>query len=201
MFLNQIALVCCLFATPLLAPPPNDPIPEQAPPDSSPINLPRPLSTSGSRRTFECFNRNSPQLLNNESPIIHNIDCARALQQIQPDKSLAPMVFTRVDGAGFRVPYSWRHGSCIIFIDTARNPAGTLVQLSLTVIAQTAMHVMKNCVDLPPIATGLGGQAFLKSFDGNGGILDVVVIGRTPPKIDVPRFRYNTDYSRIMGTT
>lgn len=107
--------------------------------------------------------------------------CARALDQIMKgDKASAPMLISRTEG--YKVPHYWWVGSCLIYINTSDNVPTKPVTLPLLVVVQMALEIMDHCIKHGP---GLGGVSFLGSWDGSGGVLDLVVVGRDMSQSDM----------------
>lgn len=113
----------------------------------------------------------------------YNADCAMILDSIlKTDKSRAPMLISHTHG--FIVPHQWVSGSCVIYIDVALSKPDGLVTLSMKGVVETALHIMRYCVNAPPTGSGLGGRSMVKSMGDSGAILDVMVIGRATPYVD-----------------
>ena len=108
--------------------------------------------------------------------------CTTALQQIMGgDKAHAPMLISRTKG--FVVPHKWAAGSCAIYINTADELHDTPVTMPLAAVAKIALAIIEDCVVRGP---GLGGTSLLGSWDDSGGELDVVIIGRDAPWMELP---------------
>lgn len=100
--------------------------------------------------------------------------CAHALDQIlKGDKASAPMLISRTEG--YIVPHYWLVESCLIYINTSDDAPTKPVTLPLLVVVQVALEIMDHCITNGP---GLGGVSFLGSWDGSGGVLDLVIVGR-----------------------
>lgn len=124
-----------------------------------------------------------------QSPTIGHIfqrpdksDCAHALDQIlKADKAEAPMLISHTEG--FLVPHRWEYGTCAIYIDTDDAVAHKPVMLALSGVIRIGLIIMDHCIDEGP---GLGGTALLGSWDDSGGVLNVVVVGKHDPIVDMP---------------
>lgn len=93
------------------------------------------------------------------------------------------MRISRDPDKGFQVPHSWVAGNCGVYIDLADETPDAVVLLPLTMIVRVTLLIMGLCLEELP---ALGGTAVLKSKDGNGGLLEVVVIGRNMPYLVDP---------------
>jgi len=125
--------------------------------------------------------------------------CAHALDQIvKGDKASAPMLISRTEG--YKVPHYWWVGSCLIYINTSDLVPTKPVTLPLLVVVRMALEIMNNCITQGP---GLGGVSFLGSWDGSGGVLDLVVVGRDMSQSDMgtpPSDRVAAAIARSFGS-
>lgn len=151
--------------------------------------------TARPKAQHECYKQGDPEV-SAEYPIARHIDCLRALQLVVGDKVQAPMVFSRNAEDGFQVPHEWSYGSCHLHIDITLDAPLMTVQLPMAAIVRMGAFVNNQCNSNPPAKpltglggkSGLGGRAYLNSFDKSGGKLDVMIRGMKAPDIPPPPF-------------
>ena len=114
----------------------------------------------------DCFVQNppnEPQLM----PLTYSA-CKQAILKIPvSDKAYAPIVFSRNPTAGFRLPYSWSHGGCIVIIDVTTTDAEETATFSE--VFERAFELSIECVIRPP---HLGGKCLLGTTD----MLEITII-------------------------
>lgn len=144
--------------------------------------------TSGNP-TYYCWKHSDSK--NNYLHTTNRGDCARALHLIiASDKSNAPMVFSHSPDVGYHVPDLVESGTCIIRFDVSMASIGKDVTSPISAVAGAALHIMDNCLIDQPGFAGLGGRAVVRSRDGSGASIDVVLIGRPPPPVTTQRIPY-----------
>ena len=85
-------------------------------------------------------------------------DCIEVAKlMIHGDKAYAPMVFSRKEGVGFKVPHEWafKEGTCFISINTVEEDDE--VVYSVAKMARTVATIIHDCLDNPAFDK-LGGK-------------------------------------------
>jgi hypothetical protein len=129
-----------------------------------------PLLNGSLSSTLDCWQQHPAKEMQ-LPPIIYK-ECREIIAQIHVgEKSLAPLVFSRSSSAGFKVPESWQHGSCVVTIDVKGNDAHETS--TFAEITKRAFSLMVECVIKEP---HLGGRSFVGDHDG----LEVLLFGLEP---------------------
>ncbi|MCJ1480500.1 hypothetical protein MMC06_000655 [Schaereria dolodes] len=106
-------------------------------------------------------------------------DCFEAIKDIvQGDKPAALMEFSRT--TGFKTPWRWQWGTCIIAINIVR-PDGNLF-MSLRELAIFVVAVVEACITDNPNAHKLGGRTAV----GKNDEMHLFIVGRKAPRAEWP---------------
>ena len=116
--------------------------------------------------SVDCFSQNpssQPQL----RPLTFTT-CRQAVQRIHlSEKASAPITFSHDPDAGFRVPYSWSYGDCVVRIDIVEADAEETTTFAEVFMA--GIEIAIDCVIKPP---HLGGKSKL----GRTQMLEMAII-------------------------
>ena len=118
---------------------------------------------------------------------------------ISGDKPTAPMVFSRNASLGFKLPFRWDWGSCVIAADMYNIADPNAVEtFPMTWIPAMAVQIIKSCMSDKPPQLRLGGRTRLGPTDG----VRIFVVGKIKPAKEWP-FTYNPNIlpSSLNGMT